>query len=78
MLADNLGGPHIDTVRSWTKKNSFQYDFSNPEKNIRFIASLYKKCKEQLGESRDIPYLKAEDETGIIGKPTYDEKRTVC
>lgn len=27
LLADNLGGPHIDTVRSWTKKTHFSTTF---------------------------------------------------
>ena len=74
LLADNLGGPNSETIKLWTKKNSFEYDFSNFEKTFEFIASLYKSCKIRIQESRKVPYLKAEDETAIEARPTYDEK----
>ena len=65
LLADNLGGPNSETIKLWTKKNSFEYDFSNFKKTVEFIASLYKSCKIRIQELRKVPYLKAEDETAI-------------
>ena len=74
LLADNLGGPNSETIKLWTKKNSFEYDFSNFKKTVEFIVSLYKSCKIRIQESRKVPYLKAEDETAIEARLTYDEK----
>ena len=67
----------METVKDWFKTNSVDYDFKKMENNVKFIAHIYKLCKEKINESRAIPYFKCEDETAIETKPEYDARRDV-
>ena len=73
-IADNLGGGEITRVKRWQSKETFSYDFKDIEKNIMFIAKLYKSCKESLKETASVPYTTMENETAIEARPKYDQE----
>ena len=59
----------------WTlSSDSFEYDFYHVRKTVEFIAEFYKGCKMRIEEEKPVPYLKAEDETAIEARPSYDEQ----
>ena len=76
-VADNLEGPHIDQIKRWHSMQSFRYDFRDKERNVKFVAELYKSFKTRLGIIEKIPYLKIEDETAIEPRPEFDQSLNV-
>ena len=56
---------------------SFRYDFSDKERNVKFVAELYKSFKTRLGIKEKIPYLKIEHETVIEPHPEFDQSLNV-
>ena len=47
-VSEMLGGAHVETVKDWFKTNSVEYDFKKMENNVKFIAHIYKLCKEKI------------------------------
>ena len=71
-LSDNLDGPDVDTAKRWFRKHSFKYDFHHVQKLLSLLLNFIREVRSRRGEA--VPYLKAENETAIEARPSYDEQ----
>lgn len=72
-VSSNLNGPHIHTALDWRSSKLTQYVLGDHQKNVIAVAELYKKAKDTIGLSTQVPCIMAEDETAIIPRPEYQQ-----
>ena len=77
----NLGGPEIHSIYRWHNQHHTELDGGIKETNFKQFSVLYKEAMAR-GKVAPAPLLAAEDETGIIGQISYnqrtDELRGFC
>ena len=72
-VAINLGGPEIHSIYRWRNQHRTELDGGIKETNFKQLSVLYKEAMA-TGKVGPVPVLAAEDETGIIGQISYNQR----
>ena len=72
-VAINLGAPEIHSIYCWRNQHHTELDGGIKETNFKQLSVLYKEATAR-GKVGPVPALAAEDETGIIGQISYNQR----